>query len=247
MKELIIVKIRTKIISELKILKRIAKQWSKLPSSVFPVARRNCNLCGYYGYFTHFGVPPRLDVMCPNCCSLERHRLLWLCKSKGEIEFCEPILHFAPESVIREKLCILNGYSTADLHERADHKENIESLTFASSSFKTIICNHVLEHVNDSLALSELNRILVPNGELILSFPYIEGWSTTYENSEVVTDVEKIVHFGQRDHVRYYGRDIKQKICSHGFELKEFQANSEEVVNYGLQRGEKVFLCRKIS
>lgn len=232
--------------SSIRVFKRTLKQWYKLPSSVLPAARRFCNLCGYYGYFTHFGSPPRLDVMCPNCCSLERHRLLWLYKSNGEIDIKVPILHFAPESVIKERFTNVAGYYTADLYERADYKENIENLSFKDSSFQTIICNHVLEHVDDLLALKELYRVLAPQGILILSFPYVEGWSITYENKTVRGDAERVLHFGQRDHLRYYGRDVKEKIRECGFDLKEIVANGDEVVRYGLQRGEKIFVCQKI-
>ncbi len=48
-----------------------------------------------------------------------------------------------------------------------------EGLPFANSSFGAIYCSEVLEHLfSVHLALSELNRILMPDGLLILTVPH---------------------------------------------------------------------------
>jgi predicted Zn-ribbon and HTH transcriptional regulator len=48
---------------------------------------RICNICGYAGLFKAHGLPPRYDVRCPNCKSLERHRhqALWISGNAGEL------------------------------------------------------------------------------------------------------------------------------------------------------------------
>ncbi len=45
--------------------------------------------------------------------------------------------------------------------------------------------------------------------------------------------------------MRYYGADIRDRIRAAGFELDEFTAEGEDVLVYGLQRGEKVFIAIK--
>jgi hypothetical protein len=52
-------------------------------------------------------------------------------------------------------------------------------------------------------------------------------------------------HYGQSDHVRYYGADVRDRIRAAGFKLSEFTAEGEDVLTYGLQRGEKVFVATK--
>lgn len=84
-----------------------------------------------------------------------------------------------------------------------------------------IICSHVLEHVDDVKALSETYRALRDNGILIVVAPIIEGWKNTYENKDINTDHEREEHFGQNDHVRYYGSDIREKIILQGLQSKK--------------------------
>ncbi len=135
---------------------------------------------------------------------------------------------------------------TADLEGNGvDLKLNIERIDLKDNSFDVVICCHVLEHVNHQLALAELFRILRPSGLLYLMVPIIEGWERTYENTDVKTDAGRNLHFGQRDHVRYFGSDLREMIKHAGFDLHEFTAEGENVIRYGLLRGEKVFVCSK--
>ena len=41
--------------------------------------------------------------------------------------------------------------------------------------------------------------------------PIVEGWASTYENPSIVSEQERHIHFGQFDHVRYYGADIRDR------------------------------------
>jgi hypothetical protein len=75
--------------------------------------------------------------------------------------------------------------------------------------------------------------------------PVIEGWAKTYENPKVTSPEERKRHYGQADHVRYYGADVRMRIRAAGFALEEFTAEGEDVLTYALQRGEKVFIARK--
>lgn len=203
-------------------------------------------MCNYKGNFIPWGKPIRIDAKCPNCGASERHRLFWMWSDKNLSNISEPILHFAAEKVLEQKFRELSlDYQTADLFNAADLKINIESIDLPDESVGTIICNHVLEHVDDKSALAELFRVLKSGGSLILSVPMVEGWDETYENPEIIDPDERELHFGQFDHVRYYGRDFRQRLSVAGFNVEEVTAEGADVVKYSLLRGEKIFVCRK--
>jgi hypothetical protein len=212
-----------------------------------PSHKRSCPICGYHGYFRAFGRPLRPDARCKKCESLERHRHFWLWCQQNSEELKEPILHFAPEPPLERKLkALFSNYKTADLFDQADMTLNIEAIDLETASLKTVICNHVLEHVNDRLALSEIYRVLSDDGLLICSTPIIEGWEKTYESPAVVSAADRLLHFGQVDHVRYYGRDFRDRLRDAGFmNVQEITAEGQDILDYGLVRGEKFFLCRK--
>jgi predicted SAM-dependent methyltransferase len=156
-------------------------------------------------------------------------------------------LHFAPESVLVKYFSSFNPieYITADLCNNADVVENIEKISFNDNSFNIVFCSHVLEHVDDKKAFKEIFRVLKPGGKLITMIPICEGWDITYENKDITTDNGRVLHFGQRDHVRYYGRDFVSRVESAGFTVNSFTGSPEEVIRYGLIRGEKIFVCQK--
>ena len=227
---------------------RFAYGLAVLVPSLFGAFPRTCNICGKRGRLLAFGLPPRLDARCPRCGSMERHRLqaLWIAQNKDEFRD-RKVVHFAPEFPISKILRPLSsGYVAADLDaRRADMVLDLEDISLDANSVDVIVCNHVLEHVDDRLALREFHRVLRPGGLVLLMFPIVEGWDRTYENESVKTARERTLHFGQYDHVRYYGRDVRARIINAGFELTEFTAEEPDVSQYGLVRGEKLFIARK--
>lgn len=216
-------------------------------ASTKPLCKRQCPICDFYGFFSAFGRPPRLDALCPGCGSLERDRLFWLSARRDWLNVAEPILHFAPEPILRDRLKgIYREYVTADLYADADLKLDIENMDVPTGTLRTVICNHVLEHVCDRRALAELHRVLADDGRLICSVPIVEGWERTYENDSVTEPGERALHFGQRDHLRFYGRDFRDRLRTAGFrQIREVTAEGKEVVDHSLRRGEKLFVCRK--
>ena len=208
---------------------------------------RVCNTCGFQGYFRALGWPIRPEAQCPRCGSLERHRLfaLWLDANTSLVRG-KPVLHFAPEPTINALFsCLASEYVTADLTPGpCDSVVDIEHMTaLCDGSFDIIICFHVLEHVDDRAALSEMHRVLAQQGMALLMTPVVEGWGYTYENSTVVTPLDRSIHFGQEDHVRYYGADLRKRIVDAGFSLREVTAEEPQVHTYGLLRGEKLFIA----
>jgi SAM-dependent methyltransferase len=159
------------------------------------------------------------------------------------------LLHFAPEAGVTKMLQKRVGrYESADIAPgRADRVLNIEAIAAADASYDCIVCSHVLEHVDDAKAMREIHRVLKPGGVALIMLPVIEGWAATYENAAVISPEDRKRHYGQADHVRYYGADVRGRIKAVGFSLEEFTAEGPDVLTYALQRGEKVFVARKPS
>ena len=206
-----------------------------------------CPLCDYCGLFRWFGDPPRRDAQCPSCKSLERDRLIKVCFDQHpEWVRGGRTLHFAPEpavaAIVKPRTA---DYATADIVQgRADKVLDIEDMrTEDSDSYDWIVCSHVLEHVDDRKALRELNRILKPDGVLMLMFPLVSGWDHTYEDPSITTAAGRLRFFGQHDHLRFYGADVRDRITSAGFALSEFTAEEPYVSRYGLIRGYKLFFA----
>lgn len=227
------------------------KNWLRLLRSFAKLIRSDaceCTLCGYTGRFWPFGDPPRPSAICSNCGSLERHRLmaLWIEENRRELVDTS-ILHFAPEPVLAR---VFKKYAThyrgADVDPTyADTVLNMEDIDLPDQSVDLVVCSHVLEHVDDAKALSEVYRILTSGGRALLMFPIVEGWDHTYENPAHTSALERTKYFGQADHVRMFGRDVRNRIKNVGFALSELTAEEPEVSNFGLIRGEKLFIAMK--
>lgn len=211
---------------------------------------RRCPGCGHHGKFKAFGMPPRFDAKCPQCGTLERHRLFILADEALQlVPQGSEVLHVAPEALIRDRLkSRCSRYVSLDLYDpKADVQEPLEKTSFPDESFDVVVCSHVLEHVDDRAAMREMHRVLKRDGKLLAMVPIIEGWVRTYENqsASVAGEKQRDLHFGQWDHIRYYGRDFRDRLTEADFDVVEYTAEGEAVIQYGLSRGEKVFIARK--
>lgn len=139
-------------------------------------------------------------------------------------------------------------YVTADKNRNdVDIRCDIESLTIDDMAFDVAILNHVLEHVDHRAALVELHRVLRPGGILLMTFPVIWEWAETYADPAVASPLQRDLHFGLHDHLRYFGRDIVEQIEQAGFICEVIPSTGQDSAEYGLQRGELVFVARKLS
>lgn len=151
----------------------------------------------------------RQDVICPVCRSLPRHRILALWgENHKELLRTGDILFFAPGR--SERLWMKrNGLTctTADLYKKnMDLRLDIQKTGLPDESYDTIICNHVLEHVDDfRTALKEMHRILRPGGSFICSFPMDPKVELLDEDPSVQTEEGRLKRFGQYDHKRVFG------------------------------------------
>lgn len=168
-------------------------------------------------------------VICPNCESSPRHRILvyWMQKHHDDFEG-KRILHFAQEPCIRLWLRRNKIASkSADLYSKADVKMDIEDTGLADSSESVIICNHVLEHVKDyKRALRELHRILKDDGMILLSVPIDPSFNDVYEDLSILSDNGRREAFGQADHLRVFGNNTKELFESYNFDITVVNGDS---------------------
>lgn len=204
-----------------------------------------CNLCKKESsYFLHTSNKKRIlyDSICPNCNSRKRHRGLFEVYKNILKSWEKPkILHFAPEPVFYS-LFKLYDYVTADISlTDVDLKLDIKDTNLGAKTFDLILCNHVLEHIDDDLkAINELERILKPLGRLILTVP--GDWER-----------EKIIKYKRPDgngHYRDYGLELI-KILNKKFDevntLDLYEYNKLYRLPLGLTvKHDLAILCHKI-
>lgn len=177
------------------------------------------------------GAGYRLNDVCPRCHSLDRDRLIYLFLSQKTNIFSLPqkVFHVAPESCIRAMLSQLPNisyeagmkYHEGFYYDRSTNTLDITDLQFEDEEFDIIICNHVLEHVEDDLkAIGELYRVLKPGGWAILQVPISKILDKTLEDPAVKTPEQREKVFGQYDHVRIYGQDYQSRLERKGFIVK---------------------------
>lgn len=222
-------------------LQRVAG-WAVPIVGLFYIGKgKECPLCGCrrrkflpYGYVT-----PRENALCPNCLSLERHRLLWLWLvresdiGRGAVALPR-LLHIAPEVALMRKFKKMYAstperYITADLESPlADMHFDVQQIPMGDGEVDAIICNHILEHVEDDRkALSELYRILRPNGWGVILSPVDLEREHTFEDDTITDAKERTRIFGQYDHRRIYGRDYVERLAEAGFEVYDIPYKDE--------------------
>jgi len=193
--------------------------------------------------------------LCPYCLTLERHRLLWLYLKNKTGFFTEnlSVLHIAPEQPFIKHFRKLSNlkYITADLvSPLADVKTDIRNLVFENNKFDVVICNHVMEHIdNEQLAMTEVLRVLKPGGFAILQVPMDYEREETLEDNSITSRKEREKIFGQYDHLRLYGNDYPKRLEKAGFTVKieDFVSEfpQEKALRYRFDLKEKIFLCMK--
>jgi len=215
-----------------------------------------CPVCkGHFRKFLPYGNQGIDNRLCPKCLSLERHRLIWLFLNQKTEFFKAPlkVLHIAPEQPFLERFKSLKNlkYTTADLLSPiADVKMDIREMPFDDNSYDALICNHVLEHIDDELkATKEIYRVLKPGGWAILQVPLDTALDETFEDYSITSPKEREKHFGQYDHVRLYGKDYAQRLEKSGLKVfpdKLVEEIGEELADrYRLDKTELLYFCKK--
>ena len=190
----------------------------------------------------------RENALSPGTLSLERHRQMWL-YLQNETDFFTKnykVLHIAPEQEFLRKFKKMKNldYISADLFSPiVDVKADILDLPFENESFDVIFCNHVLEHIEDDRkAMGELLRVMKKGGWGIVQVPMKNSLEKTYEDFTIKDPKERQKHFGQYDHVRWYGMDYFDRLKSVGFEADanfySQKFSKEEIKKFGLRENE---------
>lgn len=237
-----------------KYLQRISGPGLKVAALFLRGNAVECPVCGVsFRKFLPYGrLRPRPNALCPNCLSLERHRLMWLYLQERTNFFKgrKAVLHIAPEACFIPRFEKIHdaGYITADLESPlARVKMDIHQMPFKDESFDAVLCNHVLEHVADDIqAMKEIARVLRPGGFAILQVPFFHPVPEKTWSDVSITDPKKREQlFGQDDHVRRYGKDYSDRIRAAGLLAIEDNfvdtLTDEQRHRYGLVRGEVIF------
>lgn len=219
-----------------------------------------CPICEKkFKKFLDFGVQKRQNVQCPNCKSLERHRLIWLfIKSKKLLDHRLKLLHIAPEPALFNEFRkhpniqyvpadkFIKGYS----YPKETVKMDITRIPFGPDYFNSILCIHVLEHIDDDRsALKELFRVLKPGGWAIIMVPMDIKMVKTFEDPLISSSADRKKYYGQSDHVRLYGLDFPDRLNEAGFqvEINDVYHGLPEAdrLKMRLSSGEYIYYCTK--
>ena len=245
------------------VLQRVAEWIVPVVGLLYLGKGKQCPLCGCqrrkflpYGYVT-----PRENALCPNCLSLERHRLLWLWLVResdiGRGAMALPkMLHIAPEVALMRKFKKMyastpDRYVTADLESPlADMHFDVQQIPLEAESFDAVICNHIMEHVEDDhKALSELYRIMRRGGWGVILSPVELEREHTFEDDTITDPAERTRIFGQYDHRRIYGRDYAARLREAGFEVYDIDYKNElskaEQELYALPADHLYIVCKQ--
>lgn len=198
---------------------------------------------------------PRENAIAPDSLSLERHRLMWLFLKNKTNFFTDNLkfLHIAPEYCF---IKIFKGmknldYLTADLISPwADVKMDVHDIPFEENTFDVVICNHVLEHVDDAdKVMKEFYRVMKPGGWGIFQVPIDYNNPVTIEDRSVTDPRERERLYWQSDHLRLFGRDYGDKLTAAGFKVTENnfinEIDPKLVERYALDKNEIVYYCQK--
>jgi len=169
---------------------------------------------------------------CPRCDALDRDRLtaIYLEQVFATFDFSRAyrLIEFAPGDALYKKIKRYPFviYRSADL-SRKTVDENVDltkMVRYGDASIDIILCSHVLEHIpEDRKAMSEIRRVLRPDGFAVILVPIVVGVDETHEDPSIEGEALRWKYFGMGDHVRQYGkRDFIERLEAAGLKVEQF-------------------------
>jgi hypothetical protein len=218
-----------------------------------------CPCCkSTFSEFAPFGDNRRKNAWCPNCESLERHRLLWMYFENKTNLFDKKlkVLHVAPEAVFFnwfKKQKNIDYYPVdifPHLYPKGTTYLDILNYEIPDNSFDVIICNHVFQYIeDDKKAMKNLYNIMKEGGWGIMQVPINTTATLTYEDNTITDPLEREKAFGLKEHVRYYSYDYADKLREASFTVNvdDFSTGftDEEIYKYGFWKGDSIYYCTK--
>lgn len=230
-----------------------------------------CPLCGYHSrdlapighdyevlrLYEVVGAAPRRGG-CYRCGAYDRDKLVYL-YLYDRLKIFSPekkkyhILHIAPSQAISSRLHAhgFASYVAGDLfakgYQYPDYvrEMNVLDLPLEDDTFDLVLCNHVLEHIEDDRqAMREIYRVMKRGAEAILQVPLSGVLEKTLEDPALKSEEERARAFGQRDHVRIYGRDYFKRLRETGFRVEEKDL-SVSYSRFGLNPEERLIVAIK--
>ncbi|HSC37624.1 MAG TPA: methyltransferase domain-containing protein [Chitinophagaceae bacterium] len=194
------------------------------------------------------------NIVCPNCLSTARERLIKaLLETRFDIGH-KKILHLSPEAPVYQYIKDKADVVAAD-YMPGFYKNTAKSIRFAdatrlaydNAAFDMVIANHIMEHIpDDRSAMREIRRVLKPGGVAILQVPFSTSIASTLEDIHINNPESQSALFGQKDHVRIYQLDnYLQRLREAGFTVDYFPYESlQPFYRYAIQQGEGFIAIR---
>jgi SAM-dependent methyltransferase len=235
------------------------KRLGLVARGLFYLGRRyRCPVCGWplRSFVARRSFLERtVDGYCPRCDAKARHRRIWLYLRRHTDLWSgrHRLLEIAPVWALARRFRGMANiqYTGVDIRAAGPYVTvvgDVAALPLDDDSMDVVLCIHVLEHVaRDRQAIAELYRVLAPGGWALVSVP-LRLNQPTYEDFTVTEPSDRLRLFGEEDHVRFYGLDLRDRLEAAGFSVQLDRADDlprDDCRRFGLRRDEHLFLCRK--
>ncbi len=210
---------------------------------------QHCNSCqSDVAKFYIYGGRP---FGCPLCRSSTRERFVIELIDRGVLpisDSTQSVLHVAPsEKGVIRRLEKIRDYHPVDLFPELYPATKTQSMDLmkldAVDRYDLVYLSHVMEHVPDDLHVYRgLFRALKNGGEAWILVPLWD--QPTVDGNPEMTGQQREKMFGQWDHARQYGPDLKERMESCGFRtvvIKASDLDASIVQRLGLQGNDWVF------
>jgi SAM-dependent methyltransferase len=208
-----------------------------------------CPCCGWKGRKFMMG------NICPQCCSMARHRLMPYSIYYFGLNFNNSILlHIGTN--INEFAFILNRFIPQKYYRLDILSKNFVNLIgdicnipLEDGIVDYIVVWHVLEHIpDDRKAIHEMHRVLKVAVKLLISVPISPpDRKRTFEDPSV-PDVKYEEVYGHHDHVRACGLDYYKRFEEKGFKVETLMVKNVVTADkklFGLSESHVVWCMQK--